>query len=161
MQDVLAQKLALLHGEKQTTDGDMQSWRDDVAALYRAAEEWLHDEIEQKILYVVLQVTHVQESNAESYAMNQFAIQLNSGPLLLLVPRGRNVVGAVLKQGSRITGARGRVDLVNFEDRRALGLFRGDGGKWFIPTPNSQEAWALLDKEHFRAAMASLLPTTP
>ena len=89
--------------------------------------------------------------------MRQLAIQLDAGPLLLLVPRGRNVVGAVLKHGGRISNARGRVDLVNFEDRRALGFFRGHNGQWFIPTPDAKDPWAELDKDRFRAAMASLL----
>jgi hypothetical protein len=157
MQDVLAQKLAVLNERKQSVDGDMQSWVDDVNGLFKTAGEWLASEMQEGALQLIEQGVQVRESNAESYPMRQLAIQLDAGPLLLLIPRGRNVVGAVLKHGGQISNARGRVDLVNFEDRRAVGFFRGPDGKWFIPTPQAREVWAELDRDRFRAAMASLL----
>lgn len=157
MQDVLTQRLAALHDKKQSVDGDMKSWLADVDALFSLTRDWLAGETGNGSLRLIEQDVRVRESDGQSYPMRQLAIQLDAGPLLLLVPRGRQVVGAVLQHGGRISNARGRVDLVNFEDRRAIGFFRGQDGQWFIPTPEAREVWTVLDKDRFRAAMASLL----
>ena len=157
MVDSLSQKLAALHHVAATADGGLKAWRDDIAALYAKVSAWLEEERASDELRIIEQSHSVQEPDLGQYGVIQLAIQLTAGPLLLLVPRGMKVVGAILKDGKRLSGARGRVDLVNFADRRALGLFRGDQGRWFVPTPGEPEPWAELDRDRFRTAMAELL----
>lgn len=155
--DPLTQRLEQLGAKKSDERSLFQSWVDDVEGLYQTAQDWLKNEIQAGVVRPAEQGARVQEPDGDSYEMRQLALQFDAGPLILLIPRSRQVVGAILKDGPRISNAKGRVDLVNFNTRRTVGLFRADAGRWLVPTPDEAEMWAVLDKARFRAAVAELL----
>lgn len=155
--DALTRKLQELGTQKVHEQSVFQSWVDDVSALFGAAESWLASEIASGAVRLLDQSAWVQEPDGDRYQMKQLALQFDAGPLILLVPRTRSVVGAIVKDGDRIGGAKGRVDLVNFHTRKSIGVFRSDRGRWLVPTPDEPEMWAALDQTRFRSAIAELL----
>lgn len=157
MADLLTERIATLKRKTDSGSEELQAWRDDIAKFYSDVKSWLNREITENSLFAKEQDAVVQEPDFGRYSTTQLAIQLNSGPLLLIIPRGIRIVGAIVPHGGGIAGAQGRIDLVNFADRRSLAFFRGLDRQWFIPTPDESTAWAVLDKDRFRAAMASLL----
>lgn len=153
--DPLKQRIAQMKGATTATQEARRAWLDDIAALFQQIEVWLADEISAKDVKVFSQDTEVKEQDG-SYWTKQLAMQFEA-VLLLVVPRGMNVVGALLQSDAGVMKARGRLDLINFHDRRHIAIFRGRSGEWFVPTPDNPVPWTKLDKDSFRAAMASIL----
>lgn len=156
-QDPLSEKLASLNSTKSHSDGDSQRWNDDVSQLFQLAREWLADDEKSKSLWFQDQHAPQRQDDGSTRMGRQLAIQLTSGPLILLVPRDRRIVGALAKHDDLASRSDGRVDMINFQDRRALGIYRAKVGAWMLPTPSGHEVWAPLDRDGFRAALASLL----
>jgi hypothetical protein len=155
--DSLAQRIQELSAKKTHVNGEFQRWVSDVDRLFKSAEEWLSAEIAAGQIGVHEQAEQVAEPTGDRYEFKKLAIQLNNDPLLLLVPRGMHAPGIILKYNDRIMGASGRVDMVNFANRRWIGLYRAADGIWLMPGSDGQSAWVPLDKDQFRSAMARLL----
>lgn len=155
MNDLLAEKLKTIQDAAHSEDATKRQWVGDVQKLFNAVQQdWLRDEYAEKKLKFTDQHVQITDGDLGTYWMTQLAIQLDPGPLFLLIPRGMNIVGAVGVRSAH--GLRGRVDLVNFADRRSVALYRRADGTWMLPASTSP-AGENLDKDSFRRELAKLL----
>jgi len=153
--DPLADKLKVIRATAQAEDVDKQLWLEDVKKLYASVEkEFLAEESQSNAMKFVSQPVQLTDGELGTYWINQLLIELQPGPAFILVPRGMNIVGSVGVKTRR--ALRGRVDLVNFADRRSVSFYRRFDRTWMFPSLQRPDG-VDLTRATFREELAKLL----
>ncbi len=153
--DALTRKIRKLEAGNPKVKQLRQVWLASLETLFAQVEGWLAEEISNTQISISRTEIVLSERQLGVFQGTKVEFQIRH-KRVALVPRGMHVLGAIIKDGDEVFSGEGRADLYG-DFGSFVAFYKGPSDTWYVPTPAAPEAWARLDKQTFRAALASLL----